>query len=94
MSTTTQFIALEPARWPGGPKICPFENLPAFTTLKDAKKFEDSLGVMHVVRTWRCPKCGCVHFIADTNHNTSGTARVLEHAKQRYEREQLKPLEI
>jgi hypothetical protein len=49
--TPAELIALQDARWPGGPKICPVTNLPAFV---DAKALAD-------FQTKNAPSCKVVH---------------------------------
>jgi hypothetical protein len=54
---------LAPARWKGGPPICPAANLPAFPTERDAAKFrEDNCPSCKVRRQWSCDQCGHWHY--------------------------------
>lgn len=72
-------IALDPPRWPGGPRICPVANLPAFQIWADAAEFLDALHGSAKVK-WICRHCEHWHFWGDPNSyapagQTSGTCR-------------------
>jgi hypothetical protein len=49
-------------RWPGGPKICPAENSPAFESAKalDAFLMANSPSCK-VLKKWQCEACGHYH---------------------------------
>lgn len=66
---------LEPARWPGGPKICPATNLPAFPTMKDLKRFFDGLPAVTVDRTGLCTVCQ--HYHAEAHHRDDSEAGLM-----------------
>lgn len=51
----------DPPRWPGGPKICKAENLPAFQTVKEMAAFHDSLPGVKTLTVKLCPVCDCYH---------------------------------
>ena len=51
-------------RWPGGPKICVYENLPAFETEKELFAFNASCGGSSIMLKWQCAQCGCYHYHA------------------------------
>lgn len=53
-----QLATLLPARWPGGPEICPAVNLPAF---KDVKSCTDFVARSPVIEIWKCKACGHWH---------------------------------
>jgi hypothetical protein len=66
---------LAPARWKGGPPICPAANLPAFPTERDAAKFRedncpsckvrqsfDAAGKPVGIKQWLCKECGHWHY--------------------------------
>jgi hypothetical protein len=50
-------IAFDPPRWRGGPKLCSFANLPAFSTIAEGLAFH----TVPLLR-WHCRECGCWHF--------------------------------
>lgn len=57
---------LSKPRWPGGPKICPLANLPAFTTSDALRSFLKNNGPScKVVLEWECTGCG--HWHAETS---------------------------
>lgn len=59
---TNPLITLDPARWHGGPLICPIENRPALPTLSDLNKFlEQSCPSVHVEHKGKCGHCGYWH---------------------------------
>lgn len=73
-------IALEAARWPGGPQICPAANLPAFREWQDAQAFLDRTTSTAVLQ-WRCQQCGCWHFWTKPHApagESCGTARAFK----------------
>lgn len=77
-------------RWPGAPKICVFENLPAFEDDRALKAFNETCGDHGVLLKWRCTSCGCLHFYADPPApagGSSGTKRVYVHPVPRSARE-------
>lgn len=49
-------------RWPGAPKICIKENLPAFESEAKLKKYANELPAMSIVDTWKCEHCGWLHY--------------------------------
>ena len=75
-------LILDPPRWPGGPAICPIENLPAFPTEADAFKFQRhgsrEAPRTRILRLWKCDCCDHWHFTATTpspSGASSGTER-------------------
>jgi len=50
-------ISLDPPRWPYGPRICDYSNLPAFDTIAEGLAFH----IVPLLR-WHCQHCGCWHF--------------------------------
>lgn len=80
-------------RWEGAPRICLYENAPAF-------KSEKEMGAYHtryypacpIYRKWLCPVCNGWHFFADEMPpagGSSGTQRKNAHMIPRAEREGL-----
>jgi hypothetical protein len=67
------------ARWPGGPKICPAENLPAFQTAAGLDGFlKANSPSCKVVSKWQCATCGHWHaytIAPDPAGGSSGTGR-------------------
>jgi hypothetical protein len=58
----TAFAPLEKPRWPGGPKICPTANLPAFTSKDGLSRFLKANGPScKVLREYLCESCGHWH---------------------------------
>lgn len=58
-------VRLLKPRWPGGPKICPAANLPAFETMAGWRAFHAKNGPScKVIREWICDHCG--HWHAET----------------------------
>ena len=55
---------LEPARWRGGPLICPSANLPAFESARACRDFMDNLPAVKVDRIWQCEQCGGFHAVS------------------------------
>ena len=67
----------DPPRWPGGPLICIYENLPAFDTLKDLNHFHERNAHQAVVDgKWLCHRCGKYHMkvVGFSNLSGSGSA--------------------
>ena len=66
-------------RWPGGPLICPIENLPAFDTRATLDHFHKTNGPScKVIRTWQCDHCHHWHMettAPDPAGGSSGTGR-------------------
>jgi hypothetical protein len=53
---------LEKPRWPGGPKICSVENLPAFETVDAWRAFHKANGPScKILKEWQCEACGHWH---------------------------------
>ena len=51
-------------RWPGAPKVCEYENLPAFDSAKDAAAFLREVSPnQHAIEQWECPVCGKWHML-------------------------------
>ncbi len=58
-------MILEPPRWPGGPPICPVENLPAFPTQDALKKFKaENSPSVEIIKIGKC--AACEHWHAKT----------------------------
>ena len=55
--STEPVNAFAPARWPGGPHICEFENLPAFATAKELHAFDAGCDANHILCAWECQAC-------------------------------------
>lgn len=78
-------LYLNPPRWPGGPEICDFTNLPAFeseTTFIEwheaPKRGNPLYEPSSVVRKWKCDKCDGWHFVTKPrppSGSSSGTGR-------------------
>jgi hypothetical protein len=70
---------LEKPRWPGGPKICPSENLPAFESSKALDSFQSANSPScKVVKKWQCQACGHWHaytVAASPAGDSSGSGR-------------------
>ena len=81
------------ARWEGAPKICTYENLPAFATQKLLFAYLGEVATMTpVYETWQCPKCACWHAVTGSMYpsgSTSGTGRVFNFKPPRAVREKL-----
>lgn len=54
-------VELEPARWPGGPKICPSVNRLAFGSKAELDAFYEALPAVNLVRSWICTSCAHWH---------------------------------
>lgn len=93
-----ELLQLEPPRWPGGPPICPYENLPAFATWSEAARFqEDNAPGNGIAHKWQCQKCGMWHFIGKPRQpsgTTSSSERYFEPRPPRYQRERLAGVKI
>jgi hypothetical protein len=52
----------DPPRWPGGPHICVYENLPALPSCKELNQFLDANapGII-ILAQWKCKRCGEWH---------------------------------
>ena len=82
---------LEPPRWPGGPLICGYENLPAYVTLAEVKHWQEQCHSAVTKFVWRCHACGMLHdkFIGLTRNSGTGSTlkNMLKPYKVRAERE-------
>lgn len=57
-------VQLEPPRWSGGPRICPYENLLAFETEKEIGRFcDDNCPSCSPYFKWKCGQCGHWHML-------------------------------
>jgi hypothetical protein len=81
------FIVLDPPRWPGGPSICPAENLPALESLAALKVFHETNSPSCIVlRQWQCPHCQSWHaetMPPDPAGQSSGSGRSSKFAGDR-----------
>lgn len=66
----------DPPRWPGGPHICRYENLPAFASLKSLNDFHDGCKSAVITEKWKCPVCHEYHakFGGMTRQSAAGSA--------------------
>lgn len=79
----------DPPRWPGGPKICVYENLPSFVDEAEIKAFNLSCGDRPIEAKWQCSKCGCWHVILKPQSpagDSSGNGRPFTYNTPRYGR--------
>ncbi|MDE2098708.1 MAG: hypothetical protein KGL39_15750 [Patescibacteria group bacterium] len=78
-------------RWADGPRICTYENLPAFATEADLNDFKAaSCPAATLIEKWMCRRCYCWHFIAAPPvpaGATTGCAREYVAPVPRYKRE-------
>lgn len=51
----------EPARGPGGPRICHAANLPAFGSVAEARDFMRTVEGDSLEQAWECSVCGLIH---------------------------------
>lgn len=72
--------ALDPPRWPGGPRMCPAANLPAFEDERERGRHETPGS--KVLLKFRCRGCGLLHYYAgghDPAGHSSGSTRTSLH---------------
>lgn len=85
----------DPPRWPDGPAICVYENLPAWKSEKEMLTVCGSEGIV-IKYKWRCPVCSSIHIIATypPSGASSGSARDFTPKPPRYltERKQALPI--
>ena len=64
----------ETPRWPGGPHLCEYENLPAFPTPADIKDFNEGSDAVHELARWQCPICQEWHFTCEMRAPAGATS--------------------